>query len=574
MKKLIIASTVLALGFASAQKSADVLNVVTLPDYATFDPAYCYETSCSAILYNTLEGLVGYAPNSTTQLVPLVAAQVPTAANGGISKDGKTYTFKIRPGAKFTNGQPVTAADVKYSILRFMVYSADVGAAGLLLEPLLGSADLLTKDTKVTFADLDKTVETPDANTIVFKLAKPFGPFLTTMVSFGFVYDKSEAVKAGDWDGTAATWKNFIGKAEGSTPYAKKPPVGTGPFTLERFDDGTSTIVLKRNDTYWRGPSKFSRIIIEGIKEDTTRIQKLQTGDADAAEAGGIPSAQLASVAKIPGVVVEKKPSLTLIALFMTQSINGEGTGYLGSGKLDGQGIPSNFFNDINVRKAFAASMDYKAIVGDILQGNGAQQNTVLIQGLPGYSKQQATYRFNKGLATQLFKNAHGGQVWTNGFSLPVFFNRGNSTRQRTLELLKKNIESLNPKFKIDVRELPFSEINAKAAKNQMTVWFSGWQADFPNTHTFAQPFLASAGLYARNINYKNPKADALIDEAVAETNLTKQTSLYRTISQIGFADVPFIATYQAVDSYVHRNNVKINANPVQNSFFYYFSKN
>ncbi|MFN8509622.1 MAG: ABC transporter substrate-binding protein [Deinococcaceae bacterium] len=569
MKKgLLITALLLGLGASSAQsKDPSTLNVVVFGDWSSFDPAYCYDTGCQNILYNTLEGLLGFDGGKVDKLIPMLASEVPTVQNGGISKDGKTYTFKIRKGVKFQNGTPLTAQDVEYSLERMMVYSTDVGPAGLLLEPLLGSAELARKG-KVSFADIDKAIEVK-GDTVVFTLKKAYGPFLSTLASYGFIYSKAEAIKNGDWDGTAATWEKFNNAAEGSTKYTQKSPIGTGPFLLERYDPG-KIVILKRNDTYWRTPAKLNRVIIESIKDDTARIQKLATGDADYGEAGAIPSALLGEVRKLPGMVVKAESSLSLSGLCMTHKINGEGTNYLGSEKLDGKGIPINFFSDKNLRKGFAYSVDYDVVLRDILQNLGTQQNSVMIKGLLGYSASSPKYKFDKAVATKYFKQAWGGKVWSTGFTFPVFFNSGNSTRQRVLEMLKKNVESLNPKFKIEVKEIQFSQLLSQSAANKLTMWLCSWNADYPDPHTFAQPFLSSNGNYPQKMNYKNPTLDKLIDQAVAETNTATRVQLYQQISKLGFEETPLIPMYQSSRTFVNRDWVMNRVlNPIQEDYYY-----
>ena len=575
MKKTLLATLALGLGLASAQSNKNVLTAVTIePAWSSFDPAYCYDSACSNILDNTLEGLIGFAGDGASTFAPRVASEIPSVANGGITNGGKTYTFKIRPGIKFSDGSPLTAQDVEYSLERLLVYSTETGPAGLLLEPIFGSADLIRKGGKVGYAEIDKAIEARDNSTVVINLQKAFSPFLATMAAYGYIYSKADAIKNNDWAGTAATWEAFNNKAEGTTGYLKKAPLGTGPFAFERLNEG-SAVILKRNDNYWRAPAKLERVIITGIKDDTTRIQTLRTGESDYALVGAIPAAQFNTVSQLPGVTGAKKPGLTLIGFFMTHKINGEGTNYLGSGKLDGKGIPSTFFSDINVRKAFAYSFDYGSMVKDVLQGNGTQQNSVLVQGLLGYNKTSPKFKFDKTLATRYFKAAAKGQVWANGFTLPVFYNAGNSTRQRGLEIMKRNIESLNPKFKLEIRELPFAQILSLSAANKLTVWFGGWGADFADPHTFAQPFLAPDGNYPLNIAYRNEALGKLIDQAVSEPTPANRVKLYSQIAKIGFNEVPLVPVYQALSLSINRDNVVGRQfNPISQDYFYPVSKN
>jgi peptide/nickel transport system substrate-binding protein len=577
MKKVCFVLMSLLCALASAQmKNPDTLVAVTFGDWGTgFDPAYCYDSACGNVLDNTLEGLFAYEGASATEIIPRLAVEVPTLENGGISEDGLTYRVKLRPEATFSDGSPVTAEDVEYSIERMMVYSTDVGSSGILLEPLVGSAELIRPEGSIGYEAVDKSVETEGTDTVIFTLAKPFAPFIGILAGYyGSVYSKADAISKGDWSGTAEDWETFNNAAEGSTSYASTGALGSGPFVIERYDVG-KTVVLKRNDSYWRDPAVLSRVIIQSVPDDTTRLQLLQTGDADIAIRNAFPNAFLPTLEEIPGVVIEQQPALSLSGFFMTHQINTTGTNYLGSGQLDGQGIPPDFFSDINVRKGFAYAFDYDSFINDVLQNNGTQQNTITIQGLLGYTDAAPLYEYDPAKAEEFFKAAWDGQVWENGFSFPVFFNSGNTTRQQGLEIMKRGIESLNSKFKIEVRELQFSQILTQSAANQLTMWMGSWGADFADPHSFAQPFLDTNGRYAQDMVYSNPELDKLIAEAVLETDPDKRAALYQQIGQLGFDETPEIPTHQPFDTHVHHDWVKGRViNPILSSdYFYTLSK-
>lgn len=574
MKKvLFLAAVALASSAAMAQvENPDTLVTVTFGDWGTgFDPVYCYDTACGNVLDNTVEGLFGYAGNDPQDIEPRLAAELPTVGNGGISEDGLTYTIGLKPDVTFSDGSPVTAEDVEYSLERMMVYSTDVGPAGLILEPLVGSAALVRPDGDIGYEQIDASVETEGEDTVVFTLAKPFAPFVSVLAGyFGSVYSKQDAVSKGDWSGTADDWQDFNNAPEGSTEYATTGTLGSGPFVIERYDVG-STVVLMRNDNYWRDPAQLARVIVQSVPDDNTRMQLIQTGDADMAQRDAFPNALLPTLEAMQGVTIEQTAGLSLYGFFMTHEIDGSATNYLGSGKLDGNGIPANFFGDVNVRKAFASAFDYDAFVRDVLQGYGRKQNVVTIEGLLGYTDDAPSYTTDPEKSAEYFRQAFDGQVWENGFTLPAFFNSGNSTRQQGLQILKQNVEAINPKFTIEVRELQFSQILTQAAANQLTLWMGGWGADFADPHSFAQPFLATNGNYPQNMRYSNPELDALIDEAVLETDPDARSKLYQQIAQIGFDDTPEIPAYQPLQIFIRHDWVQGRVlNPMLSSDYYY----
>src|SRR5262249_44829549 len=148
--------------------------------------------------------------STTDKYQPMLATQVPSLANGLISADGLTYTFPIRKGVKFHDGSVMTVDDVVYSIRRFMLQDQAGGPAWLLLGPFLGGDS--TRDDKgkiqVTFADVTRAVSAK-ADAVVFRLKKPFAPFLTIVAAWTSIMPRAWAAAHGDWDGGAGTWQKF-----------------------------------------------------------------------------------------------------------------------------------------------------------------------------------------------------------------------------------------------------------------------------------------------------------------------------------------------------------------------------
>src|SRR5437667_9555803 len=129
-----------------AVKNPDTLIVQSFADSESLDPAWEYDTTSSAIgTWNIYETLVFFSGARTDLYEPMLATAVPSVANGGVSSDGKTYTFKIRQGVKFSDGTPLTAEDVKYSLMQIILVDWDRGPAWLLLVPIAGFATETTR---------------------------------------------------------------------------------------------------------------------------------------------------------------------------------------------------------------------------------------------------------------------------------------------------------------------------------------------------------------------------------------------------------------------------------------------
>ncbi|MFN2244477.1 MAG: ABC transporter substrate-binding protein, partial [Anaerolineae bacterium] len=111
---------------------------VTFGDIDTMDPNLCYDTASAALILNVMEGLLFFNREKMTEYVPVLAEEIPTVENGGISADGLTYTFNIRDGVTFHNGNDMTPSDFEYTFERGLIQSDVNGPQWLLIEPLLG----------------------------------------------------------------------------------------------------------------------------------------------------------------------------------------------------------------------------------------------------------------------------------------------------------------------------------------------------------------------------------------------------------------------------------------------------
>ena len=563
MIRLILVAT-LALGtipstaLAAIQvKNPHAYPYLTISDADSLDPAYSYDTASHMIIANIYETLFQFDKASTEKLIPLAAAQVPSIENALISPDGRTYTIPIRKGVKFHDGTPMTVEDAKWSLLRFLLLDRAAGPSSLLLEPLLGYPSTRGDDGKIlpnVWADANKAVST-QGDKLIVRLPRPYAPILTILASWAPVLSKSWAVKNGDWDGTEATWQKYNNPSKETSPFFERAN-GTGPFKLDRWDRKTKEFILARNDQYWRAPAKLKNIVIKGVNEFGTRKLMLQAGDADAIYAD---RPLLTQLLNIPGVkIIDDLPTLEMNpVVFFTYKINAVGNSFLGSGKLDGNGIPADFFSDKDVRKAFAYSFDYKGFIADVMRGKGTQATGAIPKSLPGHNPNGKKYSLDKKKAEEHFRKAYGGKLWDQGFKFTMAFNSGNLPRQTVCQILKRNIEGLNPKFKIDVRAVEWPTFLDNYKSSKLPIFVMGWNADYPDPHNFAFPLLHSKGDYPTTQKFKSPEFDRLVEEGNAETNIAKRKVIYAKLQDLAFEEAPQLYIIDAVRYRTQRDWVK-----------------
>ena len=580
----------------------------------TLDPALGYETSGGNVIQNVMEPLITYDHVSPTEMVPALALEVPTLENGGISEDGKTYTFTIREGVTFHNGGTLEPHDVAYTFQRGLLQSDPNGPQWLLLEPILGyaSGDVTEGIQEGAFAgdpeglkvgatpeELAATCELvkaavvadDDAGTVTFNLAVPWGPFLATISqTWGMILDQEWAIEQGSWDGDCATWQNWY------APGAENSELtnilnGTGPYMLDHWTPGEE-LVLTAFDGYWRteetprweggpfGPAALKTVIYSVVDEWGTRFSALQAGDAEWVQVnpehevqvdplvGEICDSQTGECAvneENPNGMLRKwinRPGVNRTDVFPTFFI-ADGSPYVGSGQLDGNGIPLDFFSDINVRKALATCFDYETYNQEVLLGQGVRNNGPIISGMLGYNPDGQMYEYNPEECAAYLEQAWGGQLPETGFRFQIAFNTGNTTRQTIGEILQAEMGALNELYQVDTLGLPWPTLLAAQRASMLPVTVNGWQEDIHDPHNWVQPYLI--GTYGARQNIPAELMDQyreLVNAGVLASDPAEREQIYFDLQALFYDTVPQVILLQRdapwysqrwVDGYYYR---------------------
>ncbi|MDP9764435.1 ABC transporter substrate-binding protein [Deinococcus enclensis] len=513
-------------------------------DVPTLDPGTTYDTASGEIVENIYETLVTYKGNSLRELEPVLATEWEEG------DEGKTYRFTLREGVKFHSGNVMTCADAEYSFRRNLVTNTGNSGNWFIAESLLGTGSNAKDDPSVTWEKISGAVKC-DGETLVFTLPKADPAFLSKLAYVGqSVVDSAHAKEVGEWDGTEATWKDAVGVDLAGSPL-NNDPSGTGAYKLVKRD--ANSVALTAFTDYWGGEPNIKNVLLQKVPEPATRIQAFLKGDADFIETGGRPIIEDQLRGK-PGVaVLDDLPDTTATALSMNQNIKGEA---IGSGKLDGKGIPANFFSDVNVRKAFVAAFDVPLYIKEVQLDKGKPRNFLLPDSFPGYDASLEPAQFSLDTAKSEFQKAWGGQVWENGFTLNVTYRAGSRSMQTAMEMLKKNVESLNPKFKLNVVAKPWSDIIANADKGGEPMISTSWAPDYADPDNFVHTFYSSEGYYNGRLNAKDEQIDAWINEARSTTDTARRDELYAQIARRAQDLAWYVVFPSAVGATVYRDNI------------------
>lgn len=333
---VLVAGALMVAGSGIAQ-AAGTLKIARDQDSTTFDPVLTIQNADIWTFDNMNAGLVRVTRDG-------LGVEPDLAEKWTISDDGKIYTFTMRPGLKFSDGSPITTADVKFSLERVRDLKDSV---------MGGMFKILTK------------VEAPDDHTIVINLDKPSAPLLATLAMFA-----------------ASVVPEKVVTAEGQDFGSK--PVGAGAFMLQEWKRG-DTAILVRNPNYWENARvKLDRIEWIVVPDDNTRMLKLQAGEVDAAIF--VPFSQVDTLAKDPNIQVLLDPSSREDFLLLNEAHK----------PLD----------DVRVRQAICMAIDREAIVKSVLFGHGEVANSFIPAGALFYNKDNPTCKYDPEGAKKLLADA------------------------------------------------------------------------------------------------------------------------------------------------------------------------
>jgi len=408
--------------------------------------------------------------------------------------DDKTWTFKLRKGVRFHNGDFFTARDVKFSFDR-------------MLNPATNNPFLSL------YLTIDKTTIVDD-ETVTVTTKKPDPLLLKRLCLTAWIIPSSYIEKQGI--------EEFL-----------KKPIGTGPFKFVRWVKNDN-LTLEAYKDYWEGSPKLNRVIIKSIPEASSRMAALETGMADIVT--NIPPFMIPQLRNRSDIKIES----VLSGRIMLVNLNT---------REDGQAALKN----LKVRQALNYAIDKNLIIEKLLVGSAVERATILTNYHFGFDPNVKPYPFDPAKAKKLLAEAG----YPDGFNLDFVTPTGRYPMDKEVsEAICGMLNKVG--IKTDLRVMEFGNyVKAFLSREFKGAYLVGWGNMLDDADgTYSNWWIEEAPLYIYKTPLAG-QVDKMIKEAVTEMNKEKRKKIYSEIQKMTLEDAPMIFLYQLKDNYGARDRVR-----------------
>ncbi|NFN61431.1 peptide ABC transporter substrate-binding protein [Clostridium botulinum] len=538
IKKLCAITLALTLGFsslvgcgggASNDPNAQVITYNLNADPKTLDPALSEAVDSATIIVNAFEGL--YKLDENNKAIPGIAEKC------DVSEDGTVYTFHIRDGVKWSNGEPVTANDFEYSWKRVLNPATASGYAFQM--SYIKGAEAYNQG-KGSLEDVG--IKAIDDKTLEVTLAAPCSYFLELTAFTCYL-----PVNKGTVEANKDTW------ALNAETY-----VSNGPFKITKYGM-KDEIVLEKNENYYDiNNIKLDKLNVKLVTEDTSAWASFKTGDFDMVDV--VPTSE------IEGALADGTgKNFPLL-----------GTGFYVINVSDSvNAIDPNatkVLQDKRVRKALNLAIDRPSIIKNILKGGQTPATGFVAQGIKNpdgsdfadkkYFKAEGDLEEAKKLLAEA--GYPNGEGFPNLVALINPVNPNGDIAQALQDMWKTNLG-----INVELQSQEWKVFQTTRTAKQYEVAFHSWVGDYIDTMTFLDMWESTSGQNCAG--YNNPEYDKLIRAAKVEQDQTKRFEMLHQAEDILMEDMPIIPLNYQVKTKGIKDYVKgVNVSPLG---FIYFDK-
>ncbi len=409
---------------------------------------------------------------------------VPSLAESwDISDDGLEYTFHLRQGVKFHNGNDFTAEDVAYTFHRMLTVEGGVNTE--FIDQIKGADELLAGET-----DTLEGVEVVDDYTIKVTLKEPFAGFLASISSPGVSIYDSEATEA-------------AGDQFGMDPAVT---VGTGPFEFASWSFNNQ-LVLTRNEDYWKGASGLPGVVIKIIPDTETQSMMFESGELDILDLDYAADSVDRFTETYPDQIVQG-PRVGIV--YFTMNFNKEP------------------FQDVRVRKAVQMSIDRQAILDALYGGRGQVEQGIFPHGLIGFNPDQEEIKYDPEAAKALLAEAG----YADGFDMEIAADSSASdTMTMALEIVSDQLAEVG--IRAEIKNYDESTWLETRKSGELGSFMSTWSADYNDPDNFIYTFFGNEEkTRIRSINYPDTEVMERVAKARTIVNEDERLAEYKALEE------------------------------------------
>jgi peptide/nickel transport system substrate-binding protein len=474
-----------------------------IDDIISLDPAEAFEFSGVEVNANVYDRLVNFDLKDVSKLYGGLAE------GWTIGPDGKTFTFRLKPNLKFHSGNPITAADVAYSVERAVVLNK---APGFILTQFG-----FTKD------NLAERVKAADDRTVVFTLDKAYAPtfFLNCMTAGVASIVDSKVVKEHVKD-------NDYGNA-----WMKQNSAGSGAYVLRAWR-ANEQYTLEANPTWWGGAPKNKRVVVRHIPEPAAQRLLLEKGDVDYAR--NLSKDQIAAVSSNPNIAVNAGDKGYILYLGLNQ-------------KNPNLAKPE-------VREALKWLVDYEAIEKNIVAGTYKAHEAYLPAGFLGAITDKP-YKLDLARGKELLAKAG----LANGFTVTM-----DVRSVAPITDIAQAIQATWAQAGVKLELIPGDgrQTLTKYRARQHDIYIGQWGPDYQDPHTNADTFATnpdnSDEAKSKPLAWRNawdiPEMTKQTNALVLEQNADKRAAGYAASQREHQKVSPFVIMYQQIEVAARRKTV------------------
>lgn len=420
---------------------------------------------------------INVAEDGTTSVIPALAE------SWDISTDGLQYTFHLRQGVKFHNGNDFTAEDVAYTFHRLLTVEGGVNSE--FIDQVKGANELLEGT-----ADTLEGLEVVDDYTVKITLKEPYAAFLACISSPGVsIYDSEATEAAGDQFGLdpAVT-------------------VGTGPFIFTSWTLNDQ-IVMTKNDNYWKGATALPGVVVKIIPDTETQTMMFENGELDIIDLDFVTDAIDRFVATYPDQIVEGN-RVGITYLTMNQNIEP--------------------LNNVQVRKAVQMAIDKQTILDALYGGRGQVEYGIFPHGLIGFNPEQEVIPYDPEAAKALLAEAG----YADGFTMELSADSSASdTVTMALEIIKEQLAEVGINAEIKNYDQATWLDTRKAG--ELGSFLATWTADFNDPDNFIYTFFGNEEkTRIRSINYPDTAVMERVSAARGIVNDDERIAEYHALEE------------------------------------------